>query len=196
MVISLYESVFLGFFWYTMLLLIRPFFGRWKWKYLNEKTDVSVTLLLRLAGFVFLFSYTAALLDSASVAPDGPAYIREKIFGEYGFYFWIRVITFFGLSQLFWFRQVRESKWVRNFISLCLLFVLSIDTLSLLYFMTQIELMSTRDTFQIYFEPIRFAVIGGIIKLIVFVILVAVMNAMRTRRTNQVTKAGRADDLI
>jgi hypothetical protein len=115
----IFRYAFLGFVGWTLiwaLVLRRNVFT----SVTNDRLDLIMVRIAQALGVVHIISIFIGF------------YNRElnidRMFNEYWFGFWIYTFTYFGLTQLLFFKSIRNSKILRLLIAVCIFCVLFMET--------------------------------------------------------------------
>jgi molybdopterin-containing oxidoreductase family membrane subunit len=145
------ESILFGFTVYSILQLALNFIIKNK-EAIFFKIDYAATLVVRFAGILF-FIILASNLGYNYINNDseyGRFGIINRMFGVHWFGFWIYPIAYFGLTQLLWKKNIRESKLLRIIIVIPILFALWIERIIIIITSLHRDYIPTSWTYSHY----------------------------------------------
>ncbi|HSY61932.1 MAG TPA: hypothetical protein VK796_08660 [Cytophaga sp.] len=96
----------------------------------NERADCIKAIdhtavgIIRFAGILFICELTISLL---SLTDDGSQVMINRMFGKYWYGFWTFPFAYFFLTQLLWFKKIKDNSFLRIIIALIILFALYIE---------------------------------------------------------------------
>jgi len=179
MISLLFDSAFLGFAWYSILLLFNSLFTKGPNRILTQTIDTSVIYLVKYSGLLFFVYWTFYIVNSFIGFEQGG--LINRMFGPYWFEFWIYPFAYIILTQLFWIRQITTNKAVRLLIAFILLLTLSIEKLIIIitflyrdYLPSSWILMNQESMVSI--------VSNWFLKLLIFSMLVSIITFLLNRR--------------
>jgi hypothetical protein len=126
MYLAIAEFVFIPFFSGFAIWSVVYLFS--KREYLaGHKIENVDKFIVRAIIFIGLMHFLIFLIHTLSEGVD-----IKRAFGEYWFGFWIYPITYFGLTQLLWFRKIRENRAVRIILAVWFFVVIYLETFIIL----------------------------------------------------------------
>lgn len=183
MIISLlFDSIFLGFAWYSILFVINEKFIKSQNIFLNDMVDNSAIHLVRYTGLLFFIYLTFSIVHSII-----NSVLINRMFGPYWFGFWIYPFGYFVLTQLLWVRRIKTNMPIRLLIALVLLFTPSIEKSAIIITSLHRDYLESSWTFSNQ-EFIGNIVLDWVVKLLVFVALISLTNFLLSKRKHLINR--------
>ncbi len=184
----LFDSIFLGFAWFSIILVINRISIKNQFKVLGEAVDNSAIYLVRYTGLLFLIYTTFSSLGSIRYSEYEKYSIINRMFGSFWFGFWIYPFAYSVLTQLLWVKGMRSNNAIRLLIALILIIALSIEKLIILVTSLNRDYIESGWTFMIK-ESIGTMVSNWLLKLLIFATLVLITNFFLQKRKHEIPKA-------
>ncbi len=169
MINFIFQTTFLGFaLWSIVIALLLLFIKNEKALFIKEINNTTV-IIIRFAGILFISELAISLLN---LTDERSHVITNRMFGKYWYGFWTFPFAYFFLTQLLWFRKIKDNAFLRIVIALVILFALYIEKFIIL--MTSLQ-MSNIEGIAIDFS-VQAIIIDCLIKLTLFSALVFLVH--------------------
>ena len=125
---TLFESVFQGFFLYSLIALVYSISVKLLGKILFPRLDDAVVALVRGTGILFLLVGIAQITITLLTGEETEKYaMLNRMFGPFWFAYWISFVAYGLLPQLLWMGRVKRSLGIRLLISILIISVLFLE---------------------------------------------------------------------
>jgi hypothetical protein len=160
------QTLFFGFaVWSIVMILLFIFIKNEKVNFIKE-TDHTAVRIIRFAGILFMCEL---LINVLSLTDERSQIMIQRMFGRYWFGFWTFPFAYFFLTQILWFRKVKDNTFLRIVIAIVILFALYIEKFIIL--MTSLGGALDSSAIAIGFS-VQAILIDCLIKLMLFSALV------------------------
>ena len=167
----LIDAILVGFGVYSLIYLLLP----------KKKRTTALLQFDQVACLVFAIGGTLGILqfvyglNETIAGEDGEELFQltNRMFGPYWFAYWGMILSYYGISQPYWFKKVRSIKWVR--VITVILTIFSMERLTILITSFHRDYLPSSYTHGFWGELWHEAIFHSLIKwmhdLVVFVII-------------------------
>jgi len=124
MINFIFQALFFGFALWSILLPLLMLFFKNERANLIKGIDHTAVRIIRFAGIFFICELAISLL---SLSDERSQVMTNRMFGPYWFAFWTFPVAYFFLTQLLWFKKIKDNTFLRIVIAIVILFALYIE---------------------------------------------------------------------
>lgn len=135
MINFIFQTIFFGFAVWSIVIALLLFFIKNDKVRLIKEMDNTAIIIIRLAGILFICELVISLL---SLTDESSQVMINRMSGKYWFGFWTYPFAYFFLTQLLWFRKIKDTAFIRIAIAPIILFALYIEKFVILMASLQI----------------------------------------------------------
>lgn len=172
----LIDAMLVGFGVYSLIYLLLPKKRRTSTLLQIDQTACLVFAIGGLIG-ILLWFYS---LQTVIVDEDGEVLFQltNRMFGPYWFAYWAMMLSYLGITQLYWFKKLRTIKWLRVITIMLMLF--SMERLTILITSFHRDFLPSSHGYELLLDAVLYSLIKWLHDLAVFgIVVMAVFGIKR-----------------